>query len=159
MCAIRNIDCLLKRISRFTSVDHITVSKSDLEQVILVHSSYESHPHIKLFWPFFALDPKSHIIQMTEYHGRHNTAATKGLKIARWLLISGTFVCFLCHCHFVACLKIFNMITAISKYFSKFCEVSIMISYRVNINQELTTPYGNMPTSAIRLGQRHMVAV
>ena len=126
MCAIRNIDCLLKRVSRFTSVDHITVSKSDLEKVIIIHRSNESHPHIKLFWPFFALsDPKSHLIQMTEYHGRHNTAATKGLKIARWLLISGTFVCFLCHCHFVACLNIFNMITAISKYFSKFCEVSI----------------------------------
>ena len=34
----------------------------------------------------------------------------------------------------------------------------IIIS-RMNIDQELTTPYGNMPTSAIRLGERRMLAV
>ena len=152
MCDIRNIDCLLRRISRYTSVDHITVSKSDLEKVTIVHNSYESHPHIKLFWPFFALDPKSHITQMTEYHGRHNTAATKGLKIARWLLISAIAILWLVSKSLTCSLQSQNI-------FNKFCEVSLMISYRVNINQELTTPYGNMPTSAIRLGQRHMVAV
>ena len=35
-----------------------------------------------------------------------------------------------------------------------------MITFRLNMSQELTTPYGNMPTSAIRLGERHnMMAV
>ena len=34
-----------------------------------------------------------------------------------------------------------------------------MITCRLNMSQELTTPYGNMPTSAIRLGQRHVLAV
>ena len=34
-----------------------------------------------------------------------------------------------------------------------------MITFRLNMSQELTTPYGNMPTSAVRLGQRHVLAV
>lgn len=80
------------------------------------NSSYDlNNVDVKLPERFSSVDnikmSKNAFEKMTEYHGRHNTAATKGLRIAR-----------------------------------------------LKIDQELTTPYGNMPTSAIRLGQRHMVA-
>ena len=80
---------------------------------------------------------------MTEYHGRHNTAATKGLKIARLYLIKYWFPKRQKKC----------------AGFVKQAGNTIMITFRLNMSQELTTPYGNMPTSAVRLGQRHVLAV
>lgn len=104
---------------------------------------------------------------MTEYHGRHNTAATKGIKMARWVgliylflgslktpkskvLKSTTFEPLFSNCN-MTILGDFERQERVNYY-------EIIIS-RMNIDQELTTPYGNMPTSAIRLGERHMLAV